>query len=453
MKGHVLFVSYFFPPDTSPGSTRVTGLVRHLAAADWRVSVLTTSNLAVGRSDASSLDRIPDGVDVHRTGSVELYQTIHRAASRGSEIAEESDARPARNESEKKKKRLSPFVVFKKTVKWLIYPFYMLTRFPDKQVGWLEPLLRNGRRLIRNGNIDVVVSSSPPHSSQWGMYLLRIFFNYKWIVDFRDPWTAPIRHARNPVSVFLQRAMERRVLRSCDRIVVNTPGNREALLAAFPGVESSKVSVVTNGFDTEREYDEALESPDYIDCDMIYVGEIYKGMLDTFLDALVRLREREPEAVPKINVFGTIHAREYKKIEARGLEENIVYRGFVSAGQSIRIMKEAPSLLLLLPHNERWKTCVPSKVYPYMFSEKPVLAVAPEGDSSRMLESSGTGILIDSADAGEIARGIGAFVRDLRAGNLSVRPDRAYVNGFAVNALAAQFDGMMQQLIQSRSRS
>jgi hypothetical protein len=307
---------------------------------DWRISVLTTSNLAVGRSDASSLDRIPDGVEIHRTRSVELYQTIHKAASQGGEIAEERDSASEEGGDTRKKKRMSPYVLFKKAVKWIIYPFYQLTRFPDKQVGWLVPLLRNGRRLIRAGGIDVVVSSSPPHSSQWGMYLLRKARKFKWIVDFRDPWTAPVRHARNPVSVLLQSRMERRVLRRCDRIVVNTPGNRRAMLAAFPDIEPSKVEVVTNGYDAEHGCDDALESSDYVDCDMVYVGEIYKGMLDTFLDALVRLRERDPEAVPKIHVFGTIHAREYEKIEARGLQENIVYRGYVSEqGVSLHVFR------------------------------------------------------------------------------------------------------------------
>ena len=109
MKGQVLFVSYFFPPDTSPGSTRVTGLIRYLTGMDWRISVLTTSNLAVGRSDTSSLDHIPGGVEVHRTRSVELYQTIHRAASRGREMAKEGDAGSGGDSGKKRR----PFVVCK----------------------------------------------------------------------------------------------------------------------------------------------------------------------------------------------------------------------------------------------------------------------------------------------------------------------------------------------------
>jgi hypothetical protein len=41
-------------------------------------------------------------------------------------------------------------------------------------------------------------------------------------------------------------------------------------------------------------------------------------------------------------------------------------------------------------------------------------------------------------------------VSDHRNNRVALQVDQAYVNRFAVRELAAQFDGMMQELIQSR---
>ncbi len=435
-KPNVLFITYYFPPDASPGSARMSAHVNALTTMGWNVSVLCSGGLAVGRTDPDRLDRIPAGVEVHRTSSIDLYQFIHRKAS-----ADGAAPGTARKKKVSFTKRLKRAV--KKTIKWLIYPLYGISRFPDKQVGWFLPMIRNGHRIIKQKNIGIVFSSSPPHSSQLAVLWLRKMRKFKWITDWRDPWSAPFRHHRNGFSRFVQRRMEAAVLRNCDRIIVNTPGNKVALQEYFPDIEADKIVVVTNGFDTGHKIDESLETADAVDCDMVYVGEVYKGMLDMFLDALSILRDHDKSIVPHIHVFGTIHESEWIKIKERGLEQYIHYRGFVSWGQSIRVMKEAKALLLLLSHEPQCHSWVPSKVYPYIFSNTPVLALIPEGDASDIIDGAGTGMVIHSQNAAEVAQKIGGFVKDLREDNLALDPVDSFIRRYSIENLALKVDRVL----------
>jgi glycosyltransferase involved in cell wall biosynthesis len=441
-KPNILFITCYFPPDASPGSARMSAHVNALTSMGWNVSVLCSRGLAVGRTDPGRLDRIPDGVEVHRTASIDLYQFIHSKAS--ADGAASGATRKKKVSLTKKLKR-----VLKKPVKWLIYPLYRLSRFPDKQVGWFLPLIRNGRRIIKQKDIGLVFSSSPPHSSQLAVLVLRNLLKFKWITDWRDPWSAPFRHHRNGFSRFVQRRMEAAVLRKCDRIIVNTPGNKRSLLEHFPNIAPDKIVVVTNGFDTGHKIDETLETPDAVDCDIVYVGEVYKGMLDMFLDALSILRDRDEFTVPRIHVFGTIHESEWNKIKERGLDKYIHYRGFVSWGQSIRVMKEAKSLLLLLSHEPQCFSWVPSKVYPYIFSNTPILALIPEGDASDIVDGAGTGLVIHSQDAGDVALQVGGFVKDLRAGNLALDPVDSFVQQYSIERLALRVDRTLVETLES----
>jgi hypothetical protein len=443
MKPNVLFITYYFPPDASPGSARMSAHVTALSEKDWNVSVLCSRSLAVGRSDPGRLESVPAGVEIHRTSSLDLYELIHRKASAGEESVAGTGGGINRRPGGGFKRRV------KKAIKWLVYPFYHLTRFPDKQVGWFLPLVRGGYRIIRSREIGVVFSSSPPHSSQMAVLLLRKILKFKWITDWRDPWTAPFRVPRTRLSEFIQRRMETAVLQKCDRVIVNTPGNRRSLLAVFPKLDPDKVVVVTNGFDTGARIDAALESADAVDCDIVYVGEVYKGMLELLIEALTLLRERDKNLMPHIHVFGTIHQSEWNKIRERGLDAFIRYRGFVSWSQSIRIMKDARSLLLLLPHAPECLSWVPSKVYPYIFSRTPILALVPEGDASDIIDGAGTGVLIHSQDPEEVSVIIGDFVRDLREGGRPPVPDEAFIHRYSIEALSSRVDRLMQELTQS----
>ena len=432
-KGRVLIVSYWFPPSSSPGSLRASTFAAYWHRLGWNVSVLSARNAATERSDPSSLGRVPPEVRTEATASFEHYQSIHRHSSGRSAAASRS----------KRKSGL------RRTIKALLKPFYQLTRFPDKKVGWTLPLIWRAGRIMSEGGIDVVFSSSPPHSSQFAMVILRKLRRFKWVVDFRDPWTAPSRNPKGAVSTALQKWMERTVLRNSDHIIANTEGNRRALLEEFSWIDQDKITVVTNGYDdvTPPEGNESKSVPSLDGCDIVYVGEVYPNMLNLFLDALTIIKETGPDDLPRVHVFGSVDERETRKVQERGLGKCFVYRGVVSWGTSVQVMNEAPSLLLLLPPMECWRTCVPSKLYPYLAAGRPVLAIVPPGDAADIVDATGAGTVLTDTDPRALADGIRAFVRGVHSGASGAGNHPDLVEQYAMSALASRVAHILSQLI------
>ena len=416
-----IVISYHFPPSLSPGSLRMTSLVRRMVRDEWDVHVITARRASEQHADADSAGTIPETISVERTGSIELYRRIHSGLGGGKGPA---------------------------AVRWLrrlsvvpLLPLYPFSRFPDKQVGWTLPLFFALRRALRSRSDAVVLSSSPPHSCQVPIALLRRLTRFHWVVDFRDPWTAPVRQPRGAFSRWCQRRLESSVLGRADRIIVNTPGNRRALLEAFPSVETERVHVVTNGYDPDLTPSGAVGDTVADSADIVYVGEIYPGMLDLYLRS-VGIMAEGGGAVPELHVYGIFDDREKEAVRAAGLEAAVVHQGVVSWQRSLEIMRGAPALLLLLQHHERWRSCVPSKLYPYLYSGSPVLALVPAGDASEILDRAGAGIAVTSDQPSQVAAEMQRFFDS--PSSSSTRRNREAIERYDMNHLSAEIQRIMR---------
>lgn len=419
----LLVVTYHFPPIQSAGVYRMVGLVKYLAARGWRITVLSVRHSIHEGGDDESLALIPPGVDVIRTVSPEpaarlLRAFRARAPKRQSTVAreprvaveplDESDARngsTARAEAKSLARRL-----LSRPGRWLVDAL----SYPDYQIGWAPRVARDVRAFVRSHPGAVVLSSTPPHSTQLGVGWARTFSRFVWVADFRDSWTAPLRLPKRGLNLALQRALERWVLSNCDRVIANTEGNRDRLLAAFPSLSPQRVAVVTNAFDTDTLPAAASANDPQLACDIAYFGEVYPGMFDAYLNAVRILVARDPEGAPRLHVFGKVGDDDVRRVREDGLASHIAFMGTVSYARSLSLMQSARSLLLLLPNEEAMATCVPSKLYPYLFSDRPVFALVPRGDAARVVEETGAGDVVSPEHAPAVAERLAAFVARVR---------------------------------------
>ena len=147
---HVMVVAYDFPPHGAVGTQRTLRLVRHLASAGWRVTVVTADPrdyLPGTPVDAAQLDRVPSSVGVVRTP---VLRGVTRLVSRL------RGARPPSNPTAVTS-RESPKIVGTatataprpSTLRWLVRHFDAVTTIPDAEVGWLWPGVRGGIRAAR----------------------------------------------------------------------------------------------------------------------------------------------------------------------------------------------------------------------------------------------------------------------------------------------------------------
>ncbi len=448
-KGKVLVVSYFLPPDISPGSLRMSGIMDGLIRRRWDVSAISVKSTPPATRDDSSLTRLPSGIEMVRTSHWDLYGWLRKTFgldAKGSRIDRPNGSigRPPSRGDRTFTDRM------RRMLRLPAVAACRLLDFPDRYAGWIPPLILRAGKMIGDKKIDIVLSSSPPHSSHLALYLLSYVRRFKWVTDFRDPWTVPDRRGRGGFVMELRRLLERRILRRCDRIIANTPGNRSALLDTFAFLDRSKVTVITNAFEVnEPDMVEEGEEQDHAggarECDFIYTGEIYLGMLDLLLDAMRIIAGRKSAFQPVIHIYGLIHQQDLAEISRLGLEENFKYYGFVPYRRSLRIMKDAKALLLLLPHGGDSTSWVPSKLYRYLGSGRPVLGIAPQGDATCIIEETGAGTAITDTDPEAVADKLCDFVSSLRRGTPPVERNEEEIRRYSMDAIVSQLDGILME--------
>jgi len=415
---------------------RIAGLITRLRARGWDITVLTVKKSSHEKMDPSTQAMIPDDVKVIRTRCPEvigLARRLARARPGGAKPPSTPDEGEDNAAGQPLLTRL--YRIAKLPFRWT----YQALSYPDPQVGWIPIAAFHIVREARRGGA-VVLSSTPPHTTQFAVRCARMLKRFRWVADFRDPWTAPLREPRYRLSLWFQRSMERSVIGACDRVIANTPGNRAALLAAFPHIDPAKVEVITNGFEPIDDRGPGARPEGPPDSDMVYFGELYPGMFDLYFAAIQEIRARRPELVPKLELYGLVHDEDVKRVERAGLDGHVFFRGTVTYRRSIELMRRARSLLLLLPPQERWATCVPSKMYAYLFAGRPVLVIAPPGDATRIVSETGVGVSLTSRDPAIIADGLADFVQAVRSGSFAASRSEESLRPYTMESIASKVE-------------
>ena len=144
-------------------------------------------------------------------------------------------------------------------------------------------------------------------------------------------------------------------------------------------------------------------------------------MFDAYLEAVRVLVARDAALAPRLHVFGKVTPDDVRRVQRDGLASHVVFMGVVSYTRSLALMRSARSLLLLLPDGDVMATCVPSKLYPYLFTGRPVLALVPPGDAARVVAETAAGDVIAPGDASANAARIMSFVERVRRGEWTGR--------------------------------
>jgi hypothetical protein len=124
-----------------------------------------------------------------------------------------------------------------------------------------------------------------------------------------------------------------------------------------------------------------------------------------------------------------------------------VFHKRVSQKTSRSIINSAPALLVLVPHRIGHETWVPSKLYSYLFSSAPILALVPEGDAGRIVESTGRGVVIRETDPARVARLIMGFLSAARAGRVLGNPVEEEIRNYRMDVVMSRMDCVLKSCV------
>lgn len=159
-KKNILLVSYYFPPLGGVGISRPLALFQNLSKQGYDCKVLTVKPVLYRAYEPELLSTLNKD-HIFRAGSTDPSRLLYIMGVRNVSSKSADQSR-----------------------------FVSKRFFPDSKAGWIGPATRLGKKLIKNNQFDLIVSTSPPISAHVvGMELARSS-NIPWVADFRDYWTS-----------------------------------------------------------------------------------------------------------------------------------------------------------------------------------------------------------------------------------------------------------------------
>lgn len=414
---HAIFVAFHFPPEaSSSGVLRTLKFVRYLADHDWRVTVIAPTVQAYEVCDPSLEVQLPASTRIVRTP----WLNTKRHLSVGGR-----------------------------------YP--ALLALPDNWIGWFPWAVATGRRILRSEGADLVFSTSPHATAHLIAWRLARAGGLPWVADFRDPWIEdpPEPGAPNgPVYRRLNRWLERRVIERCDAVVVSTNQLRDTLRSRYPAQPSGKIRSILNGYD---EMDFAAlppAAPPGRRLRIVHAGSINAEFRDPVpmfqaLGNMIRSGIAHPAEFEIRFIGGGPYAqaqRVHAAIAAAGLEGSVVFLPRVPYDESLRELGAA-DVLLLLQASADTVDLVPAKLYEYLRSQKPVLALVYPGAVTDVMARTGGGWSADPRTPALEAT-LAEIVADWRDGRLGSRAASLdALRCFDRRALTAELAGVFRTLV------
>jgi len=364
LERRLLILSYFYPPLGGGGVPRVLGWTRYLPAAGWRCTVVCAGEEDYWVRDDS--EAIPAGTEVlrvHGGSALSSWLRLRKSGSAG-------------------RRSGATFGLLRRLSDWWL--------LPDSYVGWARRAQAVAARRLAQGDIAVLLSSSPPDSVHLAGRALARRFGVPWVADFRDPWIG--LHFRSPASAWhraRQAGMEADVVQHASAVFVASKTHADDLTAAFPA-RADRIHHVANGYEPWVPAEEAASDPDHFL--VVFTGTLAL-MPDayTFLDALHDVLTRHPEGRRRIRVrfAGAYETGVEDRAIALSLKGIVDFLGPISHARARALQHAADLLLLWKPRGAGYRTMVPGKLYEYLESGRPILAALPADEEAARLASAG----------------------------------------------------------------
>ncbi len=371
----ILIITYYWPPAGGPGVQRWLKFTKYLPEFGYDTFVYIPENPSYPILDETLDKDINPKVNIIKNKIWEPYQLAEKLNPKNKSY------KGGHFEQKEQQSLMSQLSVF------IRGNFFI----PDARKFWINPSVDYLRDFLQKENIETIVTSGPPHSMHLiGLKLKQELPNLKWLADFRDPWTQISYHKELKLTSWAAKkheSLERSVMQKADVVLATSYADAKN----FKKIGAKKVEVITNGFEEVKQH---------IQKETTHFHITYSGGLEMLRNPIVLWKAlseiiRENPSFKedfKLNFYGSLAEDVKQTILDLGLEQNLILHGYVAHQDSLNAINLAHILLLTNFDNTASKGIIPGKLFEYMATGNPILAIGPtDADVEKILNKTKAG--------------------------------------------------------------
>lgn len=404
-KKKVLIITYYWPPAGGPGVQRWLKFVKYLPDFNIEPIVYCPENPNYPLIDKSLITDVAKDLTVIKQPIKEPYKIASIFS--------------------KKSKTISKGIIPVEKKQSFIEKAMLYVRgnffIPDARKNWVKPSVAFLYNYIKTNAIQTIITTGPPHSLHLIGLQLQQRLDVKWISDFRDPWTTIGYHKQlklTEASKAKHKTLEHEVLNAADEIVVTSNNTK----VEFETITNKPITVITNGYDVEKVKTQELDTKFSIS----HIGSLLSKrnplVLWKVLKALVEEEKGFAEDL-EINFVGAVSDSILKTITSYKLDSYVENRGYVPHKEAIMYQKKSQILLLVEIDSEETKSIIPGKLFEYMVSQRPIIALGPkDSDVEIIINKTNTGKYFDYNNYKELKELLKVHYIAFKKNDLKIQP-------------------------------
>lgn len=398
----ILIITYYWPPAGGPGVQRWLKFVKYLPEFGFQPIVYIPENPSYPIIDENLISEVSNQAIILRNKIVEPYQWASFL-------------------SKNKTKKISSGIIPNKKKQSYLDKFLLWIRgnifIPDARILWVKPSVKYLEKYISENEITTIITSGPPHSLHLIGLELKQKLKVKWVADFRDPWTTIGYHKAFKLSQFSankHQQFEHKVLNNADLILVTSPTTR----AEFKKITSKPIEVITNGYDVEKIGKQIVDKKFTLAHIGSFLSERNPRILWESISELIRENPLFASHF-QLKLIGAVSQEVLDTIALFQLDNYVNNLGYVSHDEAVVHQKKSQILLLIEINSEETKSIIPGKIFEYMVSERPIIAVGPKGsDFAEIIIDTNTGVFVDYSEKDKLKNYITEYFNLFLKGNL-----------------------------------
>ena len=379
----VLIITYYWPPSGGSGVQRWLHFSRYLAQLGWEPIIYTPENAEAPIVDKSLMDDFTDSVHVIKYPIWEPFDAYKALTGKKGKKLQTGFLNDGGKQDNK---------WIQKIALWLRANLFI----PDAKKFWIKPSVQHLSDFLKDHPVDIIVSTGPPHTTHLIALGLKQTTGIPWLADFRDPWTNIDWFDKLPMTFLAKRkhrSLEQTVLREATGITcVSRTWTKE-----FEGLANRPVKLITNGFAPQDFQHFKKKVDEYFT--ILHTGSLNEDRNPTvfwkFLAQEISTNEFLKEKL-KIQLVGAVDISVVQSIESCGLLPYLDQRPFIPHQEVIELMSACSLLLMPLNNVKNQQGIIPGKLFEYLASNQPILAIGPKtGDSAQILQEQQSTLVID----------------------------------------------------------